>query len=77
MTREILSELRHKDYLYNKAKKSKTERDWKMFKQKKNEVKKLLATAKENFVKEKLDELGGSPRKFWRTINDISGIGKN
>ena len=37
MTREILSELRHKDYLYNKAKKSKTERDWKIFKQKKKE----------------------------------------
>ena len=77
ITREILSELRHKDYLYNKAIKSKTDGDWEIFKQKKNEVKKLLATAKENFIKEKLDEHEGNPRKFWRTINNISGMGKN
>ena len=40
-------------------------------------MKKLLATAKENYVKEKLDDLEGNPRKFWRTINNISGLGKN
>ena len=57
--------------------KSKSPEDWETFKQKKNEVKKLLAMAKENFVKEKLDEHEGNPRKFWRTINSISGLGKN
>ena len=77
ITKEILSELRHKDYLYNRAKMSKDDNDWEFFKRKKNEVKKLLALAKENFVKEKLDELEGNPRKFWRTINSISGLGKN
>ena len=68
---------KHKDFLYNKAKKSNEIDDWTLFKQKKNEVKKLLANAKENFVKDKLEELEGNPRKFWRTINNISGIGEN
>ena len=77
INKEILSEIKHKDYLYNKAKKSGANEDWTLFKQKKNEVKKLLSTAKENFVKDKLEECESNPRKFWRTINNISGLGKN
>ena len=77
LTKEIISEINHKDFLYRKAKKSKNDEDWEIFRQKKNEVKKLLATAKENFIKNKLDELEGNPRKFWREINKISGLGKN
>ena len=61
LTKEIFSEINHKDFLYRKAKKTKNEEDWENFRQKKNEVKKLLATAKENFVKNKLDELEGNP----------------
>ena len=36
-----------------------------------------MSTTKENFVKNKQDELAGYPMIFWRTINEISGIGKN
>ena len=77
INREILSELRHKDHLYNKAKKSGSPLDWALFKQKKNEIKKLLATAKENFVKNMLDDLEGNQKKFWRTLKNITGLGKN
>ena len=77
ITKEILSEINHKDYLYRKAKKSNSVSEWDLFKRKKNEVKKLLASAKENYVKNKLHELEGNPRKFWREINNISGLGKN
>ena len=77
ITKEILSEINLKDYLYKKAKKTNTSADWDAFKNKKNEVKKLLASAKENFVKNKLNETEGNPRKFWREINKISGLGKN
>ena len=77
ITQEILSEINHKDYLYTRAKKLNTTQDWNLFKKKKNEVKRLLNNAKENYVKNKLDELEGNPRKFWRTINEMSGIGKN
>ena len=77
ITKDILSELNHKDNLYKKAKNIGTAESWNLFTKKKNEVKKLLDEAKENFVKNKLDELEGNPRKFWRVINGISGIGKN
>ena len=62
---------------YKKAKNLGTPDSWDIFKKKKNEVKKLLDMAKENYVKNKLDELEGNPRQFWRTINEMSGIGKN
>ena len=77
ITKEIISEINHKDYLYRKVKKTNCAADWDLFKGKKNEVKKLLASAKENYVKGKLNELEGNPRKFWREINKISGLGKN
>ena len=37
----------------------------------------MLIIAKENYIKEKFDDLEGNPRKFWRMINIISGLGKN
>ena len=77
ITRDLISEINQKDFLFNKAKKFPTEENWKAFRLKKNEVKKLLSSAKEEYVKERLDEHEANPRKFWRTINDISGIGKN
>ena len=77
ITRDILSELDHKDDLFKKAKKFDTIENWNLFRDKKNEVKKLLNSAKENYVKNKLDELESNPRKSWRTINEMSGIGKN
>ena len=58
-------------------KKTGKQEDWVTFTKKKNEVKKQLATVKENYIKGKLDELDGNPRKFWREINNISGLGKN
>ena len=77
ISKEILSEINHKDYLYKKAKKTNSPTDWDLFRKKKNDVKKMLASAKENYVKNKLDELAGNARKFWREINIISGLGKN
>ena len=77
INKDLLSEINQKDFLFSKAKKFPTEENWEAFKQKKNEVKKLLSSAKEEFVKGKLEEHEANPRKFLRTINDISGIGKN
>ena len=77
ITRDMISEINQKDFLFNKAKKFPSEENWEIFRQKKNEVKKLLSSAKEEFIKGKLEEHETNPRKFWRTINNISGIGKN
>ena len=77
ITKDMISEISLKDYLYKKAKNLDTPESWEIFQRKKNEVKKLLATAKENFIQDKLEELEPNPRKFWRTINNMSGLGKN
>ena len=77
LNRDFLSEINIKDYLYKKAKRSGNQEDWDLFKKKKAEVKRLLATAKENFIKGKIDELEKKTRKCWRTINNLSGLGKN
>ena len=73
----MIYEISHKDSLYNKAKLSEDPTDWTTFRKKKNEVKKLLSSAKEEFIKDKLESLKNNPRKFWRIINEMSGIGKN
>ena len=77
ITKDMISEINLKDFLYKKAKTLETQECWDEYSKKKNEVKKLLSTARENYVKGKLEELEGNPRKFWRTVNDISGLGKN
>ena len=77
ITKDMVQEIFYKDYLYKKAKHSKDENDWNLFHKKKNEVKKLLANAKEEFLKNKLDEHGNNPRKFWRVVNEMSGLGIN
>ena len=69
ITKEILSEINLKDYLYKNAKKTNSPDDWDVFKNKKNNVKRLLASAKENFVKNKLADLKGNSRKCWRDID--------
>ena len=51
--------------------------NWEKYKQKKNEVKKLLSSAKEEYIQDKLDKCEGNPKKNWSTINNISGLGKN
>ena len=44
-------------YLYKKANKSNTPESWNLFKENRNKVKKMLNSAKENYVKNKLEEL--------------------
>ena len=77
ITKELVAELIHKDYLYAHAKITNAPSDWNKFQQKKNETKTLLQNAKEEFLKDKLETLKDNPRKFWRVLNEMSGIGKN
>ena len=77
VTKKMVQEISHKDYLYRKAKSLETPESWDLFHKKKNEVKKLLSSAKEEYIKNKLEEHKNNPRKFWRVINEMSGIGKN
>ena len=75
-TRELVEEINHKDFLYVEAKRLGTDEAWAEFKRKKKEVTKILHNAKETYIKEQIDSQQNNPRKFWRNINSISGIGK-
>ena len=39
-------------------------------------VKSLIKNGKENFIQEQLEEHSGNPNKFWRFINNTTGLGK-
>ena len=75
--REIVEEIRHKDYLYKEAKRLGTIESWNVFKCKKKELKTLLHKAKEEYIKEQIDTQQNNPRKFWRNLNTFSGLGKS
>ena len=77
LSHEIVGELYLKDDLYNKARTTGEERDWELFRIQNKRVKKLILESKEEYIKDLLDQNQGNPRKFWRCINEISGLGKN
>ena len=37
----------------------------------------MILNAKEEYIKEQLENSKNNPRKFWRNINEISGLGKS
>ena len=76
-TREIIEEIVQKDHLYLDAKRLGTQEAWKIFKDKKKEVKTILLNAKENYIKDQINTQQNDPRKFWRNVNKVSGIGNS
>ena len=76
-TKELVEEIYHRDRLYIRAKHSKTLQDWELFRNKKNHIKKLLNQAREEYIKNKLEQDKNDPKKFWRSINNLTGLGRN
>ena len=76
-SRELLEEIYQRDRLYNQAKFSKEVDDWEIFKRKRKEVKKLINQAKETYITGKLDEEYQDPKRFWRSLNELTGFGRN
>ena len=62
---------------YNRAKATGGMVDWEAFRIQNKNVKHLIANAKEEYIKEQLEQNENNPRKFWRNIQDISGLGKS
>ena len=73
---EHIEELYYKDDLYNLANIYSTQENWEHFRSQNNRVKRLILEAKEEYIKDLLEQNNGNPRKFWRNINNISGLGK-
>ena len=75
LSKEIVEELYLKDDLYNKARLTGDDLDWANFRYQNKRVKKLILESKEEFIKDLLIVNEGNPRKCWRCINEISGLG--
>ena len=73
---EILEEIHLKDELHNLFKRSKDSVDWQNFKIQNNIVKNMIKNSKENFIQDQLEQNSGNPNKFWRYVNNITGLGK-
>ena len=74
---DLLQEIHYKEELFRIYKNTKDPEDWAAFKEQNIFVKSQIKSGKEEFVKESLKENSGNPRKFWRTINNLTGLGKN
>ena len=76
-TKEIIEEIQYKEFLYKEAKFDDDDESWNIFRVKKKEVKKMLHNAIEAYIKEQLETQNNNPKKFWRNINNLSGLGKS
>ena len=74
---EILEEIHHKDELFMQFRQTKEILDWQNCKSQNNLVKGLIKNGKETFIKDQIEQNSGNPKKFWRYINNTTGLGKN
>ena len=73
---EILEELYLKDELFREYQATKTEVTWEQYVLQRNRVKTLIKKGKENFIKDHIEQDSGNPKKFWRKVNNLTGLGK-
>ena len=69
---EISQEIKKRNMLLKKARKSQTESDWSEFKRIKNKVTELIRDTKSNYFKEKVSESKNNTKKLWNFIKCLS-----
>ena len=69
---EISQEIKKRDMLLKKARKSQTESDWSEFKRVKNKVTELIRDTKSNYFKQKVSESKNNTKKLWNLIKCLS-----
>jgi len=68
---DIKKSINERDKLLRKARKSKNETDWAVYRRLRNFCTNLVKRSKANFHRNLLAENVGNPRKFWSTIKTI------
>ena len=63
-------ELKKRDKLLDKARRTQSDSDWSTFKKAKNKVTNLLRKTKQMFFKNKVVENRNDPKKLWRLIRE-------
>ena len=71
ITREIVEVLKDKRRLFLKAKKSQLPEDLKHAREARNTANRLVKQAKEDFIKENLEDNNNDAKKFWEHINSL------
>ena len=68
---DLINEIKQKDYLLKKDKKSNAPQDWKNARTARNNCLKNICSAKADFVKTELEQNRHDGRTFWQNIKDI------
>ena len=70
---ELLEQIKDKDNLLKKAKKSNKQEDWDEARRLRNQTKANIRVAKAEFIKSKLEENHKDAKKFWKSLSDLIG----
>ena len=73
---ELLEEIYLKDEFFREYIESKSEIKWELYRNQRNRVKFLIKSGKEEYLKDQIEQNSGDPKKFWRIINNTTGLGK-
>ena len=73
---EILQEIKARDKLLSKARKSQAVRDWNAIKRAKNTVTQLIRSSKQSYFKDKVTENRNNSGKLWNLIKGLSNDDK-
>jgi hypothetical protein len=71
MTNIIKNLMRKRDHFYRKAIKTKTQEDWKSYKDTRNEVRTLTRKEKDNYYKSQITDSNKSPKGIWSTLKKV------
>ena len=71
LTNELLEQIKFKDTLLIRAKKSNKVEDWERARQIRNQTKTWVKRAKADYIVNKLNQSKGEPKKFWKTIKQV------
>ena len=68
---DLINEIKHKDYLLKKAKKSKKSEDWIEARVARNRCLRHVRQAKSDFIKTELENNKNDGRKFWQNLRQV------
>ena len=71
MNGSIKREIRQREFLLNKARRSNLDEDWSAYRRSRNRVTKLVRDSKSKYNRELIDENSDDPKKFWKTVKQI------
>ena len=76
MSNAIIDQLRLRDTLFKRSKRSNNPDDWAEYKKARNKAVGMLKSAKRKYYVSKLENNKNNAKKMWKTINSISGLSK-